>query len=320
LRDTLNFFSDTRKMNSIDTLIALADVRGSLDLRCQLRGDWALDHDQEARGVAPYHIVLSGECRAELSDGQRIRLKAGDIMVLPSGIGHLLLSKGVRVEASKPQLIEGGLLPVRRMGNSGDELDILCGHFLYNRDSMLFSALPGHVLISSSDLQASDHLPALVALLRGEADANQTGGQFIINALTSALFALILRAHLEHQPHAAGTLALMSDKRLSRVWQSMLQDPAHGWTIESLANAAAMSRATFMRTFTKLSGVSPWVLLTRVRMELAYSLLTRTHDSLSDIAARVGYQSQAAFSKVFKETYGEAPGRFRRGENSASPV
>ncbi|MDB6141762.1 MAG: AraC family transcriptional regulator [Pseudomonas sp.] len=307
-------------MNSIDTLITLADVRGSLDLRCQLQGDWALDHDQVARGIAPYHIVLSGECLAELSDGQRICLKAGDIMVLPSGTGHFLLSRGVRVDASKPELIEGGLLPIRRMGGAGVELDILCGHFLYNRDSMLFAALPSHVVISSADLQASDHLPALVALLRGEADANQAGGQFIINALSSALFALILRAHLDHHPHAAGTLALMTDKRLSRVWQSMLEDPSHDWTIESLANAAAMSRATFMRTFTKLSGVSPWVLLTKVRMELAYSLLTRTHSGLNDIAAQVGYQSQAAFSKVFKDTYGEAPGRFRRGADGASVV
>ncbi|MGV8919731.1 MAG: AraC family transcriptional regulator [Pseudomonas sp.] len=300
-------------MNSIDKLIALADVRGNLDLRCHLQGDWALDHDQAAGGVAPYHIVLAGECLAELADGQRIRLKAGDILVLPSGSGHLLLSKGVRVAASQPERIEGGLLTVRRMGSAGEALDILCGSFLYNRDSMLFAALPDYVKISSTDLQASDHLPALVALLRGEADSNQAGGQFIINALTSALFALILRAHLQHQPQASGTLALMSDKRLSRVWQTILEDPAHDWTIDSLATIALMSRATFMRSFTKLAGVSPWAMLTRVRMELAYSLLTRSHSGLSDIAAQVGYQSQAAFSKVFKETYGEAPGRFRRG-------
>ncbi|WP_397452379.1 AraC family transcriptional regulator [Pseudomonas sp. NA-150] len=305
-------------MNSIDKLIALADVRGNLDLRCQLQGDWALDHDQEAGGIAPYHIVLAGECLAELADGQRIRLKAGDILVLPSGTGHLLVSKGVRVAPSQPERIEGGLLTLKRMGTTGEELDVLCGRFLYNRDSMLFGALPGHVLISSTELQAGDHLPALVALLRGEADANKTGGQFIINALTSALFALILRAHLHNQPQASGTLALMNDKRLSKVWQSILDDPAHDWTIEGLASIALMSRATFMRSFTKLAGISPWVMLTRVRMELAYSLLTRSHSGLSDIAAQVGYQSQAAFSKVFKETYGEAPGRFRRSADSAT--
>jgi AraC family transcriptional activator of mtrCDE len=73
-----------------------------------------------------------------------------------------------------------------------------------------------------------------------------------------------------------------------------------------------MSRATFMRAFAKLAGNSPWTLLTQVRMQMAYGLLSRTQSGLSDIAAQVGYQSQAAFSKVFKDTYGMAPGQLRR--------
>nr|WP_315972041.1 helix-turn-helix transcriptional regulator [Pseudomonas fluorescens] len=92
----------------------------------------------------------------------------------------------------------------------------------------------------------------------------------------------------------------------------MLDDPAHEWTIQSLADLASMSRANFMRAFVKVAGVSPWVLLTQVRMELAFSLLSHSHLGLSDIAVQVGYQSQAAFSKKFKELYGEAPGRVRR--------
>jgi AraC family transcriptional activator of mtrCDE len=72
-----------------------------------------------------------------------------------------------------------------------------------------------------------------------------------------------------------------------------------------------MSRATFMRAFVKVAGVSPWVLLTQLRMELAFNLLHQSRLSLTDIAAQAGYQSQAAFSKKFKETYGEAPGRMR---------
>lgn len=60
-------------MNSLDKLISTANVRGSLDLRCQFQGDWARDHQQEALGKAPYHIVLKGECRVELASGQRPR-------------------------------------------------------------------------------------------------------------------------------------------------------------------------------------------------------------------------------------------------------
>jgi AraC family transcriptional activator of mtrCDE len=123
---------------------------------------------------------------------------------------------------------------------------------------------------------------------------------------------LILRAHLATQGPVSGTLALLADKRLARAWKAMTGDPAHEWTIESLAEAASMSRATFMRAFVRAAGVSPWVMLTQVRMELAFSLLSRSGLGLSDIAVQVGYQSQAAFSKKFKEVYGDAPGRVRK--------
>lgn len=306
-------------MTAIDTLITLANVRGSLDLRCQFQGDWALDHAQEAGGVAPYHIVLAGHCRMELPDGRRITLAAGDILVLPGGSGHVLLSNGARVASTTPQRILGGLLPVQRFGD-GVELDLLCGRFLYQRDSMLFAALPDHLLIAGSAFLNTAPLPSLVALLRIEADLNQMAGQFIVNALSSALFALVLRAHLQNSTQIEGTLALLTDKRLGRVWQAMLDDPAHDWNVEALAGLANMSRATFIRAFSKLSGSSPWTLLTKVRMERAYGLVTRTQDGLSDIAVQVGYQSQAAFSKVFKDTYGCAPGQLRRNKEPVWPI
>jgi AraC family transcriptional activator of mtrCDE len=298
-------------MNAIDTLISLANVRGSLDLRCQFQGDWALDHEQEPGGIAPYHVVLAGECRVELPGGRRIKLSAGDIFVLPGGSSHLLRSGGQRVAATQPQLQQGGLLPVQRFGD-GVELDLLCGRFVYQRDSLLFSSLPDHLLISTQVLSSTDPLPSLVALLRSEADGDQAGGRFMVNALTAALFTLVLRAHLQQSPQHAGSLALLGDKRLGRAWQAMLAEPAHDWTIEALADLASMSRATFMRAFGKLSGSSPWTLLTQVRMQMAYGLLSRSQSGLSDIAAQVGYQSQAAFSKVFKDTYGLAPGQLRR--------
>ncbi|MGO4001366.1 MULTISPECIES: AraC family transcriptional regulator [Pseudomonas] len=299
-------------MNSIDKLIALASLRGSLDLRCQFQGDWALDHPADRRGLAPYHIVLTGTCHAELSGGQRVRLNAGDVLLLPGGSTHLLRSEGARIAPSVPRVIAGGLLPMHRMGSDEPEVDMLCGSFHYNPQSLLFSALPEYLVISSRESQVDAQLVALIALLRGEADGNQPGARFFVDALSSAMFTLILRAHLAGQSPASGTLALLADKRLSRAWQAMLADPGHDWTIDSLAAAATMSRATFMRAFVRVAGVSPWVLLTQVRMELAYSLLGQSGLSLNDIAAQVGYQSQAAFSKKFKDTYGEAPGRVRQ--------
>lgn len=304
-------------MNSIDKLISLANVRGSLDLRCQFQGDWARDHEQEILGKAPYHIVLEGECRVEFPDGQRLPMRAGDILLLPRGAPHVMRSIGKTAESSTPRLISNAPLPLYRIGDVSADLDMLCGGFHYNRTSMLFAALPEHLVIPSAALPKSAPLPALVEMLRGEADSDQVGAHYLLDALSQALFTLILRAHIASHGQHTGTLALLSDKRVGRAWQSMLADPAHEWTVDGLAETASMSRATFMRAFVRVAGVSPWVLLTQVRMELAFNLLSHSHLGLSDIAAQVGYQSQAAFSKKFKEIYGEAPGRVRRGMTTA---
>ncbi|MGA5585207.1 AraC family transcriptional regulator [Pseudomonas siliginis] len=299
-------------MNSLDKLISLANVRGSLDLRCQFQGDWARDHPQEALGKAPYHIVLKGECRVELASGQRLAMRAGDILLLPRGKPHVLHSGGKDVAPMLPTLIPGGVLPIYRLGGASADLDMLCGGFHYNRASMLFAALPDYLLIANDGLPIDAPLTALIALLRSEADSEQPGARFLLDSLSQALFTLILRAHLARAEQDKSTLALLGDQRLGRTCQAILADPAHEWTIEAMADTANMSRATFMRTFARVAGVSPWVLLTQLRMELAFSLLSHSHLGLNDIAVQVGYQSQAAFSKKFKEIYGEAPGKVRR--------
>ncbi|MFT0866486.1 AraC family transcriptional regulator [Pseudomonas sp. CAM1A] len=299
-------------MNSIDKLIQLAGVRGNLDLRCRFQGSWAREHDQKPVGVARYHIVLAGVCQAVQPGHAPITLRAGDILMIADGEPHRLQSEGYDDAPSEALVSQGGLLPLHRVGSGDGELDILCGRFLYQRESLLLGALPGFLKVSSAYPQITDQLSALVGLLRAEADGEQIGARFLIDTLSSALFALIVRNYLLHHAPASGTLALLSDKRLNKAWQAMLDDPAFEWTIDSLAEHASMSRATFMRSFVKVAGESPWALLTRVRMELALRLLSETPHGLTDIACQVGYQSQAAFSKKFKEHYGVSPGRARR--------
>jgi AraC family transcriptional activator of mtrCDE len=129
-------------MKSSDKLISLAKVRGSLDLRCQLQGDWALEQAQESLGVAPYHIVLAGECLMELADGPRLTLRAGEILHLPSGAAHVIRSLGEPVAPVIYPLVTEGAFRVMRIGGASPDLDMLCGNFHYNRASMPFAALP----------------------------------------------------------------------------------------------------------------------------------------------------------------------------------
>lgn len=121
-------------------------------------------------------------------------------------------------------------------------------------------------------------------------------------------------------PHAARRLL---DPKVARALGLLQAEPAKRWTVERLARAVGLSRAAFARRFAAVSGRSPLRYLTELRLALAASLLESTDDSLAELAARVGYTSEFAFSRAFKRQHGVAPGSFRRlrrGAHSFTPV
>jgi AraC family transcriptional activator of mtrCDE len=93
---------------------------------------------------------------------------------------------------------------------------------------------------------------------------------------------------------------------------AVLRDPGHEWTIAELAEIAAMSRATFIRHFTRGTGMSIGVFLTKVRMMIAAELLTDTDQSIGSIAATVGFHSESSFGRAFRLATATTPARFRR--------
>jgi len=102
------------------------------------------------------------------------------------------------------------------------------------------------------------------------------------------------------------------DRPVSRAIVLMQAEPAKRWTVERLARAVGLSRAAFARRFVAVSGRSPLRYLTHLRMALAASLLENDDASLAEVALRVGYASEFAFSRAFKRQHGVAPSLFRR--------
>ena len=103
-----------------------------------------------------------------------------------------------------------------------------------------------------------------------------------------------------------------ADPAVSRALALMQAEPAKRWTVERLARAVGLSRAAFARRFVALSGRSPLRYLTELRLALAASLLENDDASLAEVALRVGYVSEFAFSRAFKRQHGVTPSRFRR--------
>jgi len=281
-----------------------------------LGGEWALDHARAPHGEAAYHVVLSGQCVLRVRGQPDVLLVPGDIAMLPRGDAHWLAFSPDAIDRSLVPSMQthfNGAVTVRtNVEESGEaNLDLLCGRFNYTPKALLIDVLPDVVRMSSAGEDAAG-LAHIVAMMRREANEAGPGARSIVSALATALFTLVLRAHLAMQPSTGDVLALLANPRVGSSVIAMLERPAEKWTIELLAARSAMSRATYMRTFGALTTDSPMTLLTRIRMQLAGTLLARTPKSIGEIADDVGYQSESAFSKKFKDAYGIGPGQFRQ--------
>jgi len=307
-------------MDVFSHLILSLTVRGRLDLRCEFGDAWRADHEALAAGNTPYHIVMSGQCCLELPGGvERRLLKAGDILVLPRGSAHVLRSlDGVSADgrAAPIDLREQGAIRVKR--NVGDaqrpDVEILCGFFEFNaeRHSFLIDSLPDYFVVPTASGPELENLRALVGLMSHEALRPRIGAEAIINELSTALFAMVLRAYVETQVLPAGGLALLTSTPMRAALQAIMDEPGRDWKVSDLARLAHMSRASFAKAFTRLSDRTPMAVLAQLRMERAAILLRTSKATVGAVAEEVGYRSEAAFNRAFTRHAGAGPGSYRR--------
>jgi AraC family transcriptional activator of mtrCDE len=307
-------------MDTLSRLLFLFTIRTSLDTRCELSSPWVLDEPSSSPDNAAFHVIVEGDARVDLPGQAPIELRSGDILVFPGGAAHRLHA-GPPAEAERDASRVADLQPtglLQRKGNAGTGAStvILCGSFVFDQAArrVLLGALPPVLLVRSSRQGDFPGLHALVRLLQHETADERVGGSAVILQLSSALFTLLLRAWLEDANDAGypGVLAVLTDRRLGTALRKMLEAPAHPWRVDDLAQACHMSRATFARLFNHLCGAPPADVLARPRMALAARELARTSRAVGDVALAVGYQSEAAFNRVFKRHYGIGPGGYRR--------
>lgn len=143
-------------------------------------------------------------------------------------------------------------------------------------------------------------------LLVGEAFSERGGRQAAVDRLIDYLLILIVRHVVESGRVATGVLAGLADPRLAKALTAMHEAPKKSWTLEDLAGIAGMSRTRFAEHFRTRIGQTPIDYLTVWRMTVARQLLAKGKP-VKSVALQVGYQSAAAFSRVFSRVTGQAP-------------
>ena len=305
----------------LSRLLELVPVRGHLDLRCFYGAPWRIDQESGAAGEIPYHVVLGGSAVLEDPKGGRARtLTAGDILLLPSNLTHVLHDgSGAPPEPARNRA--GLNVTVSENAGTGDRLDMLCGRFVLTppQDRLLLDYLPPRLVVRAADHSAETARPGagaqlagLVSLMRAESATENLGGRAMLNALSTAMFALTLRLASEGEEAPAGLLALAGQPRLAPALAALFQKPAHPWTLPELARLSHMSRATLARHFQEKLGRSANDLLTDIRMTMAANELRKSSASTGAVAEAVGYQSEAAFQRAFKQRMGVTPAQWRR--------
>lgn len=302
-------------------LLQIIHVTGQLEVRCAYGAPWRVAWPEAAAHEIPYHVVLDGRAIIEDPATKTAReLVGGDIVLLPHGSAHVLHDGSGQAPGQTFNRRQAAGWTLSENDGRGAPLDMLCGRFFIGppHDRLMRNYLPTNLVVRARDGQgdegigsASRHLAGLVALMRTESADDKLGGNAVLNALTSALFALILRAASESGEAPAGLLALTGHPRLAPAISAMFTEPARPWTLPDLADLCSMSCATFMRHFQDKLGRSAVDMLTDIRMGLAANALKNPALSAEAVADLVGYQSVAAFRRAFADKMGMTPGQWR---------
>ncbi len=182
----------------------------------------------------------------------------------------------------------------------------VCGSMSFDRASLrpITQLLPSFILIKAEQartLALHDTMRALAS----EMAEQVPGSEIVANRLAEVLFIQILRAHIASGPERKkGWLRAIFDPQMGTALSAIHDCVNTPWTVESLAEAAGMSRSAFAARFKELLGQTPLEYVTEWRMQKAMQLLQQRDKKLIDVARSVGYESGAAFSKAFKRVVG----------------
>ncbi|MEV0720993.1 AraC family transcriptional regulator [Asanoa sp. NPDC050611] len=250
---------------------------------------------REVRGGGMrFHFVARGA--VDVRGTTSARLDTGDFLLLPRGGDYTLVARGETVvhtgdmDAASPTAAQTvAVLP-----------DVLVACCFTSREPLVV---------------------ALIEAMANEVCGDRPGSRSVVTQLANVVAAAAIRNWVES---GCGSLPLLSvplrDSDVARALEAIHDAPGSPWTVEALARVALASRSAFAKRFRETVGDSPARYLARIRMEHAKRLLA-DQVTVAEVAVRLGYGSEAAFSRAFRRHAGLPPTRWRHsGEEPVRPL
>jgi AraC-like DNA-binding protein len=316
------------KLTILEKPDVLTDVLKTLRLRgrvfccSEMTAPWAMSLPES--GYAHFHVIERGGAWVRLTNEKQAHpLASGDLVILPHGRGHVLSDSPQTKPVPLRQLIKGNTASCHLMqhGGGGAQTLMTCGSFVFENagQNPLIAVLPPLIHIHGNRGRSAEWLEPTLRMLAEEARHPRPGSETLVARLIDIIFVQAVRVWLETQPSAqGGWLGALRDPQIGAALGLLHHEPQRAWSVQTLAHEVAMSRSPFAARFTALVGEPPLAYLTRWRMQLAAEFLLRERLNVSEVAGRIGYDSEAAFSKAFKRHYGQSPLAFRRQQEQAA--
>jgi AraC-like DNA-binding protein len=214
-----------------------------------------------------------------------------------------------RLEVSEPTLLFYPQPLAHQFHNAPKEgSDFTCAsvHFEGGGNHPLARALPPLIVLPLAQVPG---LAGALDLLFQEADQVRCGHRLMVDRLFEVVLLQLLRWLLDHGEESGVSMGLVSglaDPQLARALTAIHESPQNPWSLESLADLAAMSRSAFAGRFKRVLGVAPAEYLTDWRMALAKKQLSQGR-AVKLIAPDLGYANASALSRVFALRTGMSP-------------
>jgi len=290
-------------------------------MRCVMDPPWCIRIQDEA--PLALTAVTRGQVWIWPDDGPPVRLGTGDIMV---NRGPAPYTIGDDPAATRPRAViypgqncvtldgkplhQEMALGVRSWGNSlHGETVMLTGAYQMQGEvsRRLLRVLPPMLTLAADEWNSP-----LIPLLAEEITKDEPGQEAVLDRLLDLLLIAVLRTWFARpEAQAPAWYRGYADPVVGRALHLLHHNPAHGWTVASLASATGVSRAALARRFSELVGEPPMSFLTSWRMALAADLLREPDTTIAAVARQVGYASPYALSSAFKRVQGVSPRQFR---------
>jgi AraC-like DNA-binding protein len=265
-----------------------------------------------AEHLISYHILTGGHCYVRLIGEEPVELLPGDVIVFPHGDANVMSSgqdlRAPGVTTSFPDRYPHTVV----LGDGGPPAaTFVCGFLGCDRRPFnpLLAALPRLLHMRG---MSNAWLDGFARRVTEESQLGRPGADGVLTRLAELMFIELLRRYLQELPRGeTGWLAGLRDEVVGRALALLHGRPGDPWTLEELARETASSRSNLSRRFAELVGQPPMEYLAQWRMQVAANLLSQGGDKVAAVGRKVGYESEAAFSRAFKKVTGVAPGAWR---------